>query len=195
MTNWLAGATPMILLTAAYAFALALLLNLSLRSPWRRATKLAAMLFGFGLCIVAYESYRGMLGWATPAAMPETFRLHWVRVREPDKASGAGGAIFFWASRLDEAGFVVGEPRAYRTPWDLATAKQAEEALAMLNDGELLNGHLTRDAVAVQDDAAERPTNGAGASGPTGPSGQDEAPPQFTFQPVPPPQLPPKPAI
>ena len=127
--------------------------------------------------------------------MPEAFRLHWVRVQEPDKATGAGGAIFFWASRLNEAGFVVGEPRAYRTSWDLATARQAEEALAMLKDGELLNGHLTRDAVAVQEDAAEWRADEGGASGPTGPTGRDEAPPQFTFRPVPPPQLPPKPAI
>ena len=190
MTHGLADLTAsLILLTAAYAFGLALLLHLSLRSRWRPLVKLAAVLLGLGLGIAAYEGHKGALGWATPTAMPEAFRLHWVKVREPDKASGASGTIFFWASALDEAGFAVGEPRAYRTPWDLATAQEAEQALAMLKGGELLNGQRTRDAVAVQEGGAETQGGryGAGAA-----SRQDEEAPQFTFRPVPPPDLPPK---
>ena len=186
-------------LSLAYAVIVALLLNLGLASRWGLAVKLGAIVVASGFYIIAFEGHKQLLGWATPAVMPEQFRLHWITIEEPDKASRSAGNIFFWISELDAAGLAagepvgepvgepLGEPRAHRLPWDQATAQAAEEALAALTEGEPLNGYLTRGAVTAEDDPA-----GQGTAGSANPSGNDGLQPSFEFRRVPPPTLPPK---
>ena len=181
----------LILLLAAYAAIVALLLNLNLRSPWRRSVKLGAVILALGFYFTAFEGHKRLLGWATPAPMPEQFRLHWIRVDEPDKPKGAPGGIFFWISEIDAAGLATGEPRAHRLPWDLATAQAAEEALTVLTEGEPLNGYLTRDAVAAEETPAEEAAGGANTSSPA----DGGLRPQFEFRRAPLPELPAKPAM
>ena len=112
------------------------------------------------------------MGWATSAVMPEQFRLHWITIEEPDKASRAPGSIFFWVSELDAAGLVASEPRAHRLPWDEATAQAAEEALDALTEGEPLDGFISRGAVTAEEDPTgqgERAGRSANLSGDDGP--------------------------
>lgn len=180
----------LILLLAAYAAGVALLLNLNLRSPWPRRVKLGAVILAIGFYIVAFEGHKRLLGWATPAPMPEQFRLHWIRVDEPDKPKGAAGGIFFWISELDAAGLAIGEPRAHRLPWDLATAQAAQEALKALQEGEPLNGYPTHTAAAAKTEAGEPAPSGASAPSPA----DDGLRPQFEFRRAPPPKLPAKPS-
>ena len=177
-------------LSLAYALIVALLLNLGLASRWGLAVKLGAVVVASGFYIIAFEGHKQLMGWATSAAMPEQFRLHWITMEEPDKASRSPGSIFFWISELDAAGLVASEPRAHRLPWDEATAQAAEEALAALNEGEPLNGFLSRGAITAEDGP-----NGQGrnAAAPPNPSGNDGHQPSFEFRRVPPPTLPPKP--
>lgn len=179
----------LILLLAAYAVGVALLLNLGLRSPWPRRVKLGAVILAFGFYLIAFEGHKRLLGWATPAPMPEQFRLHWIRVDEPDKPKDAPGGIFFWISELDAAGLVIGEPRAHRLPWDLATAQAAQEALKVLQEGEPLNGYATRTAPAAKTEAGEPAPSGASAPNPA----QGGLKPQFEFRRAPLPKLPAKP--
>ncbi len=177
-------------LSLAYALIVALLLNLSLASRWGLAVKLGAIVVASGFYIVAFEGHKQLMGWATSAVMPEQFRLHWITIEEPDKASRAPGSIFFWVSELDAAGLVASEPRAHRLPWDEATAQAAEEALAALTEGEPLDGFISRGAVTAE----EGPTGqGKRAGHPANPSGDDGPQPSFEFRRVPPPTLPPKP--
>lgn len=181
----------LILLLTAYAAIVALLLALNLRSPWRRRVKLGAVILAVGFYVIAFEGHKRLLGWATPAPMPEQFRLHWIRVDEPDKPESAPGGIFFWISEIDEAGLPVSEPRAHRLPWDLATAQAAQEALKVLQEGEPLNGYPTRTAAAAKTEAGEPTPSGASASNPTNGS----LPPQFEFRRAPLPELPAKPPM
>ena len=180
----------LILLLTAYAAGVALLLNLNLRSPWPRRVKLGAVIFAIGFYLIAFEGHKRLLGWATPAPMPERFRLHWIRVDEPDKPKGAAGGIFFWISELDAAGLAIGEPRAHRLPWDLATAQAAQEALKVLQEGEPLNGYPTRTAAAAKAETGEPAPSEASASSPAD-GGQR---PQFEFRRAPLPKLPAKPS-
>lgn len=177
-------------LSLAYALIVALLLNLSLASRWGLAVKLGAIVIASGFYIVAFEGHKQLMGWATSAVMPEQFRLHWITIEEPDKASRLPGSIFFWISELDAAGLVASEPRAHRLPWDEATAQAAEEALAALTEGEPLDGFISRGAVTAEEDPAGQ---GERAGRSANPSGDDGHQPSFEFRRVPPPTLPPKP--
>ena len=177
-------------LSLAYAAIVALLLNLGLASRWGLAVKLSAVVVASGFYILAFEGHKQLMGWATSAVMPEQFRLHWITIAEPDKASRSPGSIFFWVSELDAAGLVASAPRAHRLPWDEATAQAAEEALAALTEGEPLNGFLSRGAITAEENPAGQERSAAASSNP---SGNDGPQPSFEFRRVPPPTLPPKP--
>ena len=176
-------------LSLAYALIVALLLNLGLASRWGLAVKLGAILVASGFYVVAFEGHKQLMGWATSAVMPAQFRLHWITIEEPDKASRSPGSIFFWISELDAAGLVNSEPRAHRLPWDEATAQAAEEALAALNEGEPVNGFISRGAITAE----ESPTDQGDSIAPSvNPSGDGGPRPSFEFRRVPPPTLPAK---
>lgn len=77
-------------------------------------------------------------------------------------------------------------------PWDEPTAEAAEAALAQLEDGELLNGLLSRQV--VDPDAEPRPVEGADDySGDPLASATSDVQPRFEFRRVRPPALAPKP--
>ena len=175
-------------LALAYAALVALLANLNLRTRLPRAVKAGAILAVTGLYVAAWQAHKGLLGWATPEALPDQFRLHWVTVDEPDKASGGAGAIYFWVRELDAAGLAHGPPRAFRIPWDEATAEEAQEALTRLQEGEPLNGFLSRQTL---DPDAEGEVEGADYGGGFDAATAGERP-HFEFSRVPPPALPAK---
>ena len=50
-----------------------------------------------------------------------------------------------WVRSLDEAGLAYGVPRAHSIPWSEEAAEAAQEALENLEEGELLNGRMSRD--------------------------------------------------
>jgi hypothetical protein len=131
------------------------------------------------------------MGWASPDPLPESFRVLWIATDEPDKAGDQPGTIYFWVRVLDEAGLPVGAPRAHRVPWSEATAEAAEAAMTQLEDGELLNGRMSRGLVS-ESERSEEETGYAGDDAVTGGAGER---PEFEFIRVPPPALPPKSAL
>lgn len=176
-------------LTLAYVATAALLLNMNLSTAWPVWVKAGAVVLVTGLYFTAWQAQKGLLGWATPETPPETFRLHWVTVDEPDKAGGGPGAIYLWLRELDAAGLPRGAPRAHRLAWDEETAQAMHEALESLEEGEPLNGTFSRQAVAATEagqDAlppAGTPADSAGAQRP-----------RFEFRRAPRPTLPAKPS-
>lgn len=176
-------------LTLAYVAVAALLLCLNLATRFAPWIKGCAVVMVTALYASAWFGYQGLLGWASPAPLPETFRVLWITADEPDKETGAPGTIFFWVRELDEAGFPVGVPRAHRIPWDEASARAAQEALEKLEEGEQLNGRLTRGVVDAGEGRPEAPRGYAGEQSVTGAGGRR---PDFEFVRVPPPALPPK---
>ena len=180
--------TVVVWLSVAYAVVAALLLNLNLATRHGRLVKVTTILLVTGLYVVAWHGHRDLLGWATPDDFPDEFRLHWITVDEPDKATGRDGAIFFWLRALDEAGLVASEPRAHRMPWDPETARAAEDAQKALEDGEVLNGRMSREQFTPMDEPVEQEAVYEGT--PT--FGDSGVRPRFEFVRAPPPSLPAK---
>ena len=183
-----------LLLALGFVAVAALLLNLNVASAQSASVKAGAIVVVSVLYGGTYLGVRALEGWPTEEPLPEEFRVHWIAVDEPDKRSGAPGAIYFWVRELDEAGLPRGEPRAHVLSFDEATAEAAREALETLQGGKPLNGELVfgdgdseedlTDVVANARDPGNRPS-----LGPTEPR------PRFRFREVPPPDLPTKPPL
>ena len=177
-----------VLLTLAYAAVAALLLNLGLESRWSLRVKLGAVVVVSLLYYGTYVGLRSMQGWPTGDPPPEEFRLHWVAIDEPDKASGAAGAIYLWLRDLDDAGSPTGPPRAHVRSYDPETAQAAAEALALLEGGKPVNGRVNFSA----ENSAEL-TDDSGYDESNRREIEAEGRSHFEFRQVPPPDLPPKP--
>ena len=177
-----------LILTLAYVAIAGLLLNLNLATGIAGWIKTAAIVLVTTLYAGVWFGYQDLLGWATPDSLPEEFRVHWITLDDPDKVTGEPGAIYFWVRELDDAGFPIGAPRAHRIPWDEESAEAAEEALAQMDEGELLNGHISKGALDEESSVIE----GADYAGDRTRSGDGGDRPTFEFSRVPPPSLPPK---
>ena len=177
-----------ILLSIAYAAVAALLLNLSLATRYAGWIKGASVLLVTGLYVGSWSGLNGLMGWATPAVLPEEFRVMWIAMDEPDKKTRESGHIYFWVRELDEAGLPMGAPRAHRIIWSEDAAEAAEEALKQIEEGELLNGRLSHNLVSQQKEVEE----GVEYAGDPSVSGTGGERPNFEFVRVPPPALPPK---
>ncbi len=178
-----------LLLSLSYVVVAALLLHLNLTSPRRRAVKFLAIVMVSALYLGAWYGWRGMSGWASSEPVPDEFRVLWITIDEPDKATRKPGAIFYWLRALDRAGLPIGEPRAHRVAYSEAAAVAAEQALAAIDEGQLLNGRTSRNLLKKSDErvVGDLPDDVGGSEG----EGAD-GPVNLTFLRVPPPDLPPK---
>jgi hypothetical protein len=177
-----------VLLSIAYAAVAGLLLSLNMATRYAFWIKAASVLLVTGLYAGSWTGLYGLMGWATMAPMPEEFRVLWITMDEPDKATKEPGHIYFWVRELDEAGLPIGAPRAHRVAWTEEAAETAQEALEQMEEGELLNGRLGRNVVTDR----EPPEEGAEYAGDPTVSGASGERPDFEFVRVPPPALPPK---
>lgn len=176
-------------LAAAYALSTALLVALCFTGNLSKRVKIGVVLFVSGFYLVSWQGYQDSLGWPTDESLPDQFRLLWVTIEEPDKSKKEPGAIAFWVRGLDEAGLAYGTPRSHRVPWSEEAADSAQNALNSLEEGELLNGRMSRDlASETEKKEGEAQDYTAGDS----PEGEDGLIPDFEFFKVPPPTLPAK---
>lgn len=178
-----------LVLTLAYVAVAALLLNLNLATRQAGWLKAVAIVLVSGLYIGSWHGYRGLLGWPSHEPMPEIFRVLWISIEDPDKAKALPGSIYYWVRDLDEAGIASGAPRAHSVPWDEATAEEAQRALDLMNQGEMLNGRRSR-RLMMPSEVSSSATDAPG--GETFSTGEDGAPPEFEFVAVPLPSLPAK---
>jgi hypothetical protein len=178
-----------ITLSLAYALVAALLLALCVGTKLSHLVKASMVVLVSAFYIFTWFGYRDSLGWATQASMPESFRVLWITIEDPDKRSKEPGAIFFWLRTTDEAGIPVGDPRAYKMPWSIELAEKAQVALDKMDEGEQLNGRRSNNILTDQD-KSDLPEDGY-EQGDT-PSGEDGFSPSFDFIEIPPPSLPKK---
>ncbi len=183
-----------ILLALAYAIIAALLLNLGLATAWSARVKVGAVLLVSLFYGMTYLGIRALEGWPTGEPLPGDFRVHWISVDEPDKASGSDGAIYFWVRSLDEAGLPIGEPRAHAVPYDEQTADAAREALARMEGGKRLDGRMTMTVIEPSERDPEEASVLSDAAVGNDPNGPEERL-VFEFRDVPPPTLPAKPPL
>ena len=119
--------------------------------------------------------------------MPSQFRVLWIDVNEPDKGESEDGEIFFWVKELNKADQPFGKPRAYSIKWSEENAKKAEEAITKMEDGEILNGNISRNILTGDQEKSDGTVNEK-----EGTSSTDEGEPTFQFKEVSPPVLPTK---
>lgn len=144
---------PALVLTLAYVMVAALLLNMNLATRYSAGVKALVIVLVSLLYFGAWHGYRGLMGWPTPDPLPEGFRVLWISIDEPDKASGLPGSLDYWVRALDSAGLASGPPRAHRLVWSEAEAEAAQEALDRMDEGEVLDARRTRLPLANLDEA------------------------------------------
>lgn len=179
---------PILILTLSFVAVAALLLSLNLATGYSAWIKVAAVVIVTALYGGTWFAYQDLLGWASPAPLPEKFRVHWITMDDPDKVTGEPGTIYFWVRELDSADLPVGAPRVHRIPWDEDSAEAAQQALEQLEEGELLNGRRSRNLVSEEEESEM----GADYAGDRAISGEGGQQPSFEFIRVPPPSLPAK---
>jgi hypothetical protein len=138
---------------------------------------------------VSWIGHQSTLGWPTAEQMPESFRVLWITIDEPDKITGDRGGIFFWVRALDEAGIPMGTPRAHYVPFTPEAAEEAEAALGKMEEGDVMNGTMSRNAVRDKE-KQDREKNRYEGNDLV--SGDDGFRPTFELKEIGPPTLPPK---
>ena len=179
-------------LAICYAAVAALLLNLNVASAWGWKVKAGAIVMVTALYGVTWFGIVGLEGWATEAAMPDRFQLQWVAIDEPDPESDAEGGIYFWVRHFEGSGRTT-EPRAYVLPFDDEDADSARDALALLQEGKRVEGRMTMQSLDPDAERSDEELELAEDATPPGEAPQDF--PSFEFREMPPPDLPPKPAL
>jgi hypothetical protein len=113
--------------------ALLLILLMFARLDWR--IKAAAITLTSAFYIVSFFASRSLLGWASPEKLPRYFKLLQTRVVEPNSSEQEPGSIYLWVEALGEDNRPVSAPRAYRLPYTVRVADQAEKATAEIAAG------------------------------------------------------------
>ncbi|MBE24678.1 MAG: hypothetical protein CMM33_04600 [Rhodospirillaceae bacterium] len=104
-------------LVSAYVVVAVLLLSLNLTSRWKWWVKAAAIVVTGIFFIQAYIQTYALLGWPTDTDLPRHFQVLWAKVEDPNKFTGAEGAIFLWVDELDEFNLPIGVPRSHKLPY------------------------------------------------------------------------------
>ena len=128
-----------------------------------------------------------MLGWATSKTCPTPSGCG-ITIDEPDKATKEDGGIFFWVRELDEAGIPQGAA-CLRVPFTEQAAEEAQAALGKMEEGDVMNGTLSNNAMREKDQEAQRESDYEGTDRM---GGDDGFRPMFELREVAPPTLPPK---
>ena len=174
-------------LILAYLVVTTLLLCFYFYSEFSRLTKNLTVLLVTLSYFYTWFSVEGLLGWPSQEEMPSQFRVLWIDVNEPDKGDSEDGDIFFWVKELNKVDQPYGKPRAYSIKWSEENAKKAEEAITKMEDGEILNGNISRNILTGDQEKSDGAVNEK-----EGTSSTDEGEPTFQFKEVSPPVLPTK---
>lgn len=148
----------------AYVLIAILLLSLNLVSRWRWWIKGGAIIVTGLFFGGTYFAIASLLGWPTDAKVPDHFSLVATRVVEPDKFTGAPGAIFLWIEKLDENNVPEGVPRSFELGYTEQLAATVEQAQGMLDAGEPVEGNVTEDPVEDANDDPAAPGQGGEAA-------------------------------
>jgi len=174
-------------LILTYLVVTTLLLSFYFYSQFSRLTKNLTVLLVTLSYFYTWFSVEGLLGWPSQQEMPSQFRLLWIDINEPDKGDSEDGEIFFWVKELNKVDQPYGKPRDYSIKWSKENEKKAEEAITKMEDGEILNGNISRNILTGDQEKSD-----GTVSEKEGTSSTDEGEPTFQFKEVSPPVLPSK---
>jgi hypothetical protein len=122
-----------------------------------------AMYLTFSLFLSA-ENFKG---WATSQTLPETFKIEWIIIQEPDKTNELPGAIYVWVSDIITEPVCypvflclndsrVKGPRAYTLKYSTEDHQGAMDLIERLEDGEGLVGEVTESDEEGSDGESDR---------------------------------------
>jgi hypothetical protein len=123
-------------ISIAYAIIGALLLLVLVYARLHWSLKAVAVVVTSAFYVISFTEMRGLLGWATTARLPTSFKLLHARIVEPHTLEGEPGAIYLWVEELDEDNRPSAVPRAYRVPYSDALAEKTHAA-----ENEIKAGH------------------------------------------------------
>jgi hypothetical protein len=147
---------------------------------WPLKAAIIALTLGFSLFLSS--EMEDLRGWPYDGTLPESFRVHWIVVGEPDKTDvGDKGAIYLWVSVPDSL------PRVYRIPYTTERHEDAERALGMIRDGKKVGGKNG----GKEEGKGEGDGEGKGNKGGNGGGSLSDSP-EVIFHELPPPKLPEK---
>jgi len=129
-------------LTAAYAFVASLLAYLLLLSRLHLAFKSLATLAVVALIPLTFSGVGELRGLPSDGDIPDSFRMLWAQVIEPDRLQGEKGNVFLWVQALDRDNYPTGQPRAYQLPYSDDLRIKVQEAMAKISQGEEIQGSV-----------------------------------------------------
>ena len=188
-------------LSVAYAIIGALLLLVLVYAHLHWSLKAVAVVVTSAFYVISFTEMRGLLGWATTARLPASFKLLQARIVEPHSLEGDPGSIYLWVEELDADNRPSAIPRAFRVPYSDALAEKTHTA-----ENEIAAGHPQGGRAAdfgggdgtIIDMVREYVTPKAvlETAGGDSSTGEFKAPPAgvqgAVFTPLPPPRMPPK---
>ena len=177
-----------IILVTAYVVIAALLLSFYFYTSFSKTFKASILILTSCFYFFTWHALEGLMGWPANQDMPSDFRILWINISEPDKENINSGEIFFWVKDLDNAGIPSAKPRAYSIEWSEENAKTAEEALKKMEEGEILNGNMSRNILTGD----KKKSEGENYQDTGSLSGQEGEEPTFQFKEVASPTLPAK---
>ena len=122
-------------LVSAYVVIAVLLLSLNLTSRWKWWVKASAIIVTGCFFVQAYIQTYAVLGWPTDTELPEHFQVLWAKVEDPNKFTGAEGAIYFWVDELDQYNLPLGVPRSHKLPYSPSLADAVVEITGRIEAG------------------------------------------------------------
>lgn len=127
-------------LTAAYALVASLLAYLLLLSRLHWVFKGLATLSVVALIPLTFFGVGELRGLPSDGDIPDSFRMLWAQVIEPNPLHGEKGHVFLWVQRLDADNYPVGLPRAYQLPYSGDLELKVNEAMGKIAQGEEIQG-------------------------------------------------------
>ncbi len=129
-------------LTAAYALVAALLAYLLLLSRLHWVFKGLATLATVALIPLTFFGVGELRGLPTDGPIPESFRMLWAQVIEPNPLKGEKGHVFLWLQALDPDNFPLGLPRAYQLPYSEDLKIKVNDAMGKIAQVEDIQGKV-----------------------------------------------------
>lgn len=129
-------------LTAAFALVASLLAYLLLLTRLHWVFKAFATLSTVALIPLTFFGVGELRGLPSDGPVPDSFRMLWAQVIEPNPLRGEKGHVFLWLQTLDKDNFPAGQPRAYQLPYSDDLKIKVNEAMGKIAQGDQIQGKV-----------------------------------------------------
>ena len=131
-------------LTGAYTFVAALLAYLVILSRTHWVFKTLSTLATAVLIPLTFYGVGELRGLPSDGPVPQSFRMLWAQVDEPNPLTGDKGHVFLWLQRLDAKNYPVGQPRAYQLPYSRDLQVKVKQAQVKIAQGSKIQGQIKK---------------------------------------------------